>query len=1285
MDEEGLLSDLKVVREKGVARTTWNDVPALRAASGETDLENFLRTASEHLDPVDAAGVQIALGIGGFGPGRSSADRRSDFATHYQRTAETVRRKGNIEDQVFRRLARVILRSGVHQPPGIPHANASIADADAPERLLQLRDRVRVGYAPEVGTNYQRRGFDDEIDQIWSGGGDRRVWLRGQPGLGKSYTARRILQDANESLVIWVESADVAAVRAAFSKAVDQLPYPELAAERDDPERVSSQAENLLRALETCEWDWLIVFDNADAIALLDARLIPTGRNPRGRLLVTMVGSDNRVPLHGRTVKASRFTEEEAQEYLRGQVDARDGGRAAVADESSSVLKDLALLLGHHPLGLSIASATIAANGLTVAEWKDEFQRSERIDDAADEADAGGYPHAIGVTFRLAMEKASTGLPDGVAQRAATVCAVQDPDGHPTWLWDRKAVRGWVAGGVDLASRHGRPVVVERLIAHGLVELDGDTWTGGRLAMHQLASRAVRESSSLDDITAIGVILTLQWLANLIGGDAHLGPNIAALLETTTLEDTPVRIIAAGLAAYAKVLDRSTDDDSSIWAGQLAGELASYGAVEAVLSHLGPRSKGVLADQAMFISEASRRLGDADQARRHADRAAKLYEEVLADPTTTEVDCADALTRLGWLYERAGQESEATNRRQAAADSYERLLGAAASPAERLEWTSRLASLAERLGDLDRAQRARIRFEWSEDLLLHRPKDKSDAFEHGARLCALADMQRRLDRVGEARHALERAAEIYRQFGRIDEARDADLATLSMLADAGDWAEAELLVARLVEQPDRARDREFADDLMRLASVRTNTSNASHAIEAVATAVDVYRAATVAVSAADAAGDAAAEDFSGRGIIQLRLLGGIESQEGRWSEARQIFARELDLLHAVAAGNAGERDYELELAAAYSRLGMTATQLGHHRETIKHLSNAILIRETILSLESATATRTDMLSELDLALSLTAFAHGDLGETSLAVTTTRRRVEVRREIFEANPADVGNGAALADVFDLLGMFLLNDNDRSGAIAQFDLSVDLRRAIVDIERSDASRLALAKTLGFLGTQLADAGRTIEADAVWTEQLDVLNAREDRGALADALLSQGWRLNETDPERAIALIQRGVRELQAIVSDAGVDINSTERLAGAQMVLASIHRRMGDQEAEGAELSAALYMSTRVSSADPGNLARQLFTAAAHEAIADWLFRADRFAEAVEHFTAAAATMELLLDLQFEFEALPRGTRDALRGLQEALRSAGKQTAADDIETRLDALKRKHPELEEWEED
>lgn len=371
-----------------------------------------------------------------------------------------------------------------------------------------VAQNVVVGRPGEVGRHYQQRGFDIEIEHIWFQGVDRRVWLRGGPGLGKTFSARRFWMDALASeqrpdLMIWVDSANVSSVTSSLSMAVDRMPWLGIVFDDDNPELVRLQAEALLESMTNSEWSWLVILDNANAASLIETGLIPTGANPNGRVLLTTLSNDSRISANGQIVVADLFTADQALAYIHSQIDVRHGGHSTLAAADEDECLQLARTVGFHPLALSIATATIVANHMEIDEWVTEFEDSEEIDAAADEPDIGGYPHTIATTWQIALQKASQNLPPGIVERAAAVSALLDPDGYPTWLWETESITNWVAKDSKLTKKHGRPQAIQKLIDHGILTLTGNNWKNGLLTIHQLAARSIRERLSMEDLPTL--------------------------------------------------------------------------------------------------------------------------------------------------------------------------------------------------------------------------------------------------------------------------------------------------------------------------------------------------------------------------------------------------------------------------------------------------------------------------------------------------------------------------------------------------------------------------------------------------------------------------------------------------------------------------------------------------------------------------------------------------------------------------------------------------------------
>jgi tetratricopeptide (TPR) repeat protein len=158
----GLVEDIQVVRKKGIRKPNLiKSLPTLaramerywplRAVEDRGHfLEEFLEKAAEQLGTHDNEGIRLALGIGALDPG-TSAKRRADFASHYDREPETVRRPGHLEEQAFKKLAKAVL--GLIQDAELSHIGAAatvptigsspIPDPeDRPDPIITSRERA---------------------------------------------------------------------------------------------------------------------------------------------------------------------------------------------------------------------------------------------------------------------------------------------------------------------------------------------------------------------------------------------------------------------------------------------------------------------------------------------------------------------------------------------------------------------------------------------------------------------------------------------------------------------------------------------------------------------------------------------------------------------------------------------------------------------------------------------------------------------------------------------------------------------------------------------------------------------------------------------------------------------------------------------------------------------------------------------------------------------------------------------------------------------------------------
>lgn len=347
---------------------------------------------------------------------------------------------------------------------------------------------ITVGSTWTKPNTYQVRNALFDAEEAWAAG-ETLVWLTGEGGLGKTFLARSIWDealhdDSNRSscdLVIWVDGANRSSILAMFADAARRLKLgvPEVGGY----EREEQLAYGLLQTLENATWPWLVVLDNANIDDIVSANLIPP-RSPVGRVLVTTLELHPNMRRYGRTVSIGPFDENEAHSFIRSLT--------ATSSEDEDLVPLLADAVGRHPLALSVAVAAIDEASTTISSWLASFMASRRLDETLSEADPHGYPGAIHAVHAIALDKASRGQPSGQVERAALIAALLDPAGHPGNFWDLDSVNNWIGLGSPVGRRlGGLPNPLYRLRRFSLVEFDTSPWPSTIVRMHQVTAMAL--------------------------------------------------------------------------------------------------------------------------------------------------------------------------------------------------------------------------------------------------------------------------------------------------------------------------------------------------------------------------------------------------------------------------------------------------------------------------------------------------------------------------------------------------------------------------------------------------------------------------------------------------------------------------------------------------------------------------------------------------------------------------------------------------------------------------
>ncbi len=358
---------------------------------------------------------------------------------------------------------------------------------------------VRVGRAPLLADSFlERPALRAQIDQALLGGGTAIVTgatsvLAGDGGTGKTQLAVetwRALTEHNEEavdLAVWVTAATRASILTGYAAAARNL---QLRAPEGDPQQA---AEELLTWLETADRLWLIVLDDLADPANLTG-LWPSGTS--GRVLVTTRSRDTALAGRGRyRIDVDVFTPAESVAYLTTKLERAVSPKADVFDQAEGLAHDL----GHLPLALAQAAAVISNYEITCAAYRELL--ADRARDLAEllPSDPGDeHAHSTAAAWSLAVERADSLAPAGLAGQLAVLVALLDPNGIPEAVLTCEPTRAYLTGpSASVTSRDQADARWALRNLHRFSVVIHDPAAGPRaVRMHALAQRATREQTN---------------------------------------------------------------------------------------------------------------------------------------------------------------------------------------------------------------------------------------------------------------------------------------------------------------------------------------------------------------------------------------------------------------------------------------------------------------------------------------------------------------------------------------------------------------------------------------------------------------------------------------------------------------------------------------------------------------------------------------------------------------------------------------------------------------------
>jgi serine/threonine protein kinase/tetratricopeptide (TPR) repeat protein len=360
-------------------------------------------------------------------------------------------------------------------------------------------------------------------------------------------------------------------------------------------------------------------------------------------------------------------------------------------------------------------------------------------------------------------------------------------------------------------------------------------------------------------------------------------------------------------------------------------------------------------------------------------------------------------------------------------------------------------------------------------------------------------------------------------------------------------------------------------------------------------------------------------------------VGGTDATE----QARQQYARALEISQSLAAADPNEVQTQRDLAVMHSKMGNALARLGASTPALDHYQKSLAIRNRL-----ALADPTDDRVQRDVSI-----AHSKLGDMQLQLGATdsarqhyQQAVEIRQRLATAQPDDATAQRDLAITFYKLGELQLRLGATDQARGQLQNYMDVCQRLSAADPADTQAqddLAMAHSqLGDLdllrGT--AEPARQHYQQSLGMRERLAAAAPADahaQGGLAMAHLKLGdayWQLGSTEQAREHFQKYRDLADRLAARDPGDV---------WAQRHLATAHAKLGDvdlvqESTAGARQNYEKYQEicTRLAAADPDSAAARWELAAARSRVGDLDLQQGAAQQALEKYQQAREASERL---------------------------------------------------------
>lgn len=308
--------------------------------------------------------------------------------------------------------------------------------------------------------------------------------IKGLGGIGKTQIAVEYAYRAREQSrythILWINAASEEAIMTSFVALAEMLPAFAAAKETDQHKLV----EAIIRWLEQCQERWLLIFDNADNVALLQPYLPHHGN---GNLLFTTRA--HAVGSFAVSIDVEKMGLVEGTMLLLHRAQ-----RQQASDEERNEAINIVITLDGFPLALDQAGAYIEETECSFSDYLQTYQKHHQALLARRGAQATNYPDSVATTWSLSFQHIAQTNP--AASELLHLCAFLAPDAIPEELLTEGAAHWPIMLQQAVTDHFAFNHLLEALLRFSLVKRRVKEHT---LSLHRLVQVVQRDTMELEE------------------------------------------------------------------------------------------------------------------------------------------------------------------------------------------------------------------------------------------------------------------------------------------------------------------------------------------------------------------------------------------------------------------------------------------------------------------------------------------------------------------------------------------------------------------------------------------------------------------------------------------------------------------------------------------------------------------------------------------------------------------------------------------------------------------